>query len=342
MNRNRSKILRTYVLAAIASVILISAGDAFGTLDIQQVSLFTVKNWQGGVLETNPYEFWCMVQGDGITSVTLETPLGTTIDLVESMGFWVSDEDVRYADLADLRDDFPIGGDYIFSFNGGVDSVTVSTNPVEPTGFANVTYPNDGATNVPLNPTFTWETCAGFGNNLYMDVGDEEGTLFIQAPTIDITQTSWTPGTLVPGHLHSFEIAVQSMLPVPSTSLHGDSLIYCDYFDYTNEILFTTVSGHDLSGWVFMIPDAPDFGYSLDEGDLLYFYSFDFVQSFNITAGGWSIHMPTGLVYFDWPFYFEYVPGTPGILWFALPPAGGIGVYHNSTGEWEILPQIIP
>jgi len=97
-----------------------------------------------------------------------------------------------------------------------------------------------------------------------------------------------------------------------------------------------------LSGWVLMPPDAPDLGYSLDEGDLVYFYSFDFVQSFNLTTGGWSIHMPTDWVYFDWPFYFELVPGTPGISWFAWPPAGGIGVYHNSTGEWEVLPQIIP
>ncbi|MHC4534662.1 MAG: hypothetical protein ACYS6K_11975 [Planctomycetota bacterium] len=97
-----------------------------------------------------------------------------------------------------------------------------------------------------------------------------------------------------------------------------------------------------LSGWVYMIPDAPDFGYSLDEADFVYFYSFDFVQSFNTVTGGWSVHMPVGWVYFDWPFYFELVPGTPGILWLAWPPAGGIGVYHNSTGEWEILPQIIP
>ncbi|MHC4536172.1 MAG: right-handed parallel beta-helix repeat-containing protein, partial [Planctomycetota bacterium] len=92
-------------------------------------------------------------------------------------------------------------------------------------------------------------------------------------------------------------------------------------------------------GWVFMIPDAPDFGYSLNEADLLYFYSFDFVQSLNLTTGGWSIHMPAGLVYIDWPFYYE---SDTGILWFALPPESGIGVYHFSTSQWEVLPQIIP
>jgi len=100
--------------------------------------------------------------------------------------------------------------------------------------------------------------------------------------------------------------------------------------------------GFDLSGLVYMPQDAPDLGYSVEEGDLVYFNSFDFVQSLNTATGGWSIHMPTDWVYFDWPFYYELVPGTPGILWFAIPPAGGIGVYHFSTSQWEVLPQIIP
>jgi hypothetical protein len=94
-----------------------------------------------------------------------------------------------------------------------------------------------------------------------------------------------------------------------------------------------------LFGWVFMPPDAPDFGYSVNEADLVYFYSFDFVQSFNTTTGGWSIHMPMGWVYFDWPFYYEL---DTGVLWFAYPPESGIGVYHFITGQWEVLPRIIP
>ncbi|MHC4533347.1 MAG: right-handed parallel beta-helix repeat-containing protein [Planctomycetota bacterium] len=92
-------------------------------------------------------------------------------------------------------------------------------------------------------------------------------------------------------------------------------------------------------GWIFMPPDAPDFGYSLNEADLLYFYSFDFVQSFNLTTGGRIVHMPTGWIYVDWPFYFE---SDSGILWFALPPDSGLWVYHFSTGQWEVLPRIIP
>jgi len=93
------------------------------------------------------------------------------------------------------------------------------------------------------------------------------------------------------------------------------------------------------SGWIFMPPDAPDFGYSLNEADLLYFYSWDFVQSFNLTTGGGIVHMPTGWVYIDWPFYYESDTDT---LMFALPPEIGLLVYHFSTGQWEVLPQIIP
>jgi len=92
-------------------------------------------------------------------------------------------------------------------------------------------------------------------------------------------------------------------------------------------------------GWVFMIPDAPDFGYSLDEEDLLYFYSFNFVWSFNLTTGGQSIHMPQGGIYVNWPFYYE---SDTGHLWFALPPEIGLLVYHFSTDQWEVLPRIIP
>ena len=88
-----------------------------------------------------------------------------------------------------------------------------------------------------------------------------------------------------------------------------------------------------------MPQDAPNFGYYLDEDVLLFFYSFDFVQSFNLATGGWSSHIPIGWVYFDWPFYYEL---DTGAMWFALPPADGLYVYPFSTGQWFVLPQIIP
>ena len=86
-------------------------------------------------------------------------------------------------------------------------------------------------------------------------------------------------------------------------------------------------------------PFSPDIGYSLDEGDLLFFYSFNFVQSFNLATGGWSSHIPIGWIYIDWPFYYEL---DTGAMWFAWPPESGLWVYHFSTSQWDILPRIIP
>jgi len=94
-----------------------------------------------------------------------------------------------------------------------------------------------------------------------------------------------------------------------------------------------------LSGWVFMPQDVPDIGYSLDEGDLLYFYSSVPVLNYNFTTGQWDTVGPKGLVYANWPFIYEL---DPGHLWFALPPESGLWVYHFSTGQWEVLPRIIP
>jgi len=93
------------------------------------------------------------------------------------------------------------------------------------------------------------------------------------------------------------------------------------------------------SGWVFMIPDVPDFGYSVNEEDLLYFYSWEFVMSFNLDTSVWSIYRPIGSVYIDWPFYYELYTET---LMFALPPESGLWVYHFSTGQLEVLPRILP
>ena len=97
------------------------------------------------------------------------------------------------------------------------------------------------------------------------------------------------------------------------------------------ELVFGPVPS--LSGWVWM-ESGSDFGYSLDEDDLLYFYSFAPVLYYNIITGGWSIEEPMGWIYVDWPFIYEFDTDT---LMFALPPESGLWVYHFSTGQWEVL-----
>jgi hypothetical protein len=104
------------------------------------------------------------------------------------------------------------------------------------------------------------------------------------------------------------------------------------------DITITTTVPAALSGLVWF-PDVPDIGYSLDEVDWLYFYSSEPVLAYNFTTGQWIEPEFAGLFYVDWPFMYEIAAGS---LWFLLPPESGLWVYHFSTGQWEVLPRIIP
>ena len=93
-----------------------------------------------------------------------------------------------------------------------------------------------------------------------------------------------------------------------------------------------------LSGLVWMV-SGTDFGYSLEEGNFVYFLSSGPVWYYNFTTGLWDSEGPADLVYVDWPFMYEIATGS---FWFVLPPVSGLWVYHFSTGQWGFLPQIIP
>jgi hypothetical protein len=240
--KKRGELLKVYILTAMVLPLLIAAPDASGGPDIQGIGFITSKNWRAGSLETNPFELFAMVNGDGITSVTVTSPTGITTVGEPRDGLWVLELAEDYHTLNLLRQDFPVGN-YMFTFNGGVDSVTVYTNPIEPTGWANVTYPSDGATDVPLNPTFTWDSCVGYGDELHVDVGYKGFDILLYQAQLGIAETSWTPGTLCPGHLHRFEPEVHkgSTQSYSLVTDQGDSFTYTDVFSYSNEILFTTV-----------------------------------------------------------------------------------------------------
>jgi len=93
-----------------------------------------------------------------------------------------------------------------------------------------------------------------------------------------------------------------------------------------------------LSGWVWM-ESGGDFGYSLDENDLLYFLSFGPVWYYNTTTSQWSGEGPAGWTYVNWPFLYESATST---MMFALPPESGLWVYHFKSGEFTVSPRIIP
>ncbi|MHC4537261.1 MAG: hypothetical protein ACYS6K_25240 [Planctomycetota bacterium] len=94
-----------------------------------------------------------------------------------------------------------------------------------------------------------------------------------------------------------------------------------------------------LSGWIYMPPGVPDIGYSLDEENLLYFFSYGPVLNYNFTTGLWDTEGPEDWIYANWPFIYELDTGD---LWFAWPPVDGLWVYHFSTSQWLISPRILP
>jgi len=94
----------------------------------------------------------------------------------------------------------------------------------------------------------------------------------------------------------------------------------------------------EFSGWVW-IQSGGDFGYSLDEDDLLYFLSFGPVWYYNTATSQWSEEGPVGWTYVNWPFLYESATST---TMFALPPESGLWVYHFRPSQWTVSPRIIP
>ncbi|MHC4536161.1 MAG: hypothetical protein ACYS6K_19595 [Planctomycetota bacterium] len=116
---------------------------------------------------------------------------------------------------------------------------------------------------------------------------------------------------------------------------HGDKIKGSSFIMFSG-------SGPPVSGLIWM-PEVPGegyaIGYSLDEMDWLYFFSYETTWSYNIATGEWVPYRPVGWIYIDWPFYYIL---DSGYLMLAIPPASGLWVYHFSTSEWTVLPRIIP
>lgn len=245
MNKASTGIFKSCWELVLILAMLILPADASGALDIRNIIISAVEYRLDGVPGDTPYEWAAGVSGDDITAVTVTPPGGVPIALNPwptgwaDWGFVVED----YETLTALRSDFPVG-DYIFTFNGGTDSVTLNHHPALPTGFANITYPVHGSTNVPLNPTYTWGSCTGYGDALSMAVAEEAGGMISMVFLGDIDETSWTAPQLNPGVLHWLEVSVfagTAPQPYGCQTLGLDNFDYYDLFENCNAVLFTTV-----------------------------------------------------------------------------------------------------
>jgi len=252
MSDRRNQIIAFWAVAVSLSLGALSAASWAGNLDIYEIEIISEKYWSGGVFED--YGIFVTVSASNdINAVTLTPPAPANSPIVfdeshycEAGCMWAIEiED--YNSLDELRNDFPTG-DYTFSFNNGADSVTLNHNPIQPTGFAVITYPADGATDVPLNPTITWQSCVGYGDAVAVYIWDKTDDKMVQInkfPYLDIGQTMWMPGPLHLGHLYDLEVTVFSGImgqPSNQTTVHGDGFYFYDLFDYSNGVYFTTTT----------------------------------------------------------------------------------------------------
>ena len=214
-------------------------------LDVQEVYIDQYKDHWNGTVETNPFGIDIWVNGSGITSLSVVDPHLVSHGLVLDDGEWAFYQG-DFADLASLAISYG-PGDYVFTFNSGEvdeDTVTISYLYSEPTGFANITNPTDVETGVGLNPTYSWDSAAGYGDALGMWVVDNlSNDIYWNAPA-DINLTSWQPGVLAASTEYEFEISVITAdggAPQAKQTDGADAFDYYGLFEYINIVGFTTI-----------------------------------------------------------------------------------------------------
>ena len=251
--------MRTIILTLLAVTLLVAAVAKPATaLDVATVTISHDKDYHANVVVTDPYGVSLLVRGIGITSISAVDPHSVGHVLSDQgNGMWYFAEHAAFADLTAL--DASYGpGDYVFTFNAGEldeDTVTINYVYTELIGFANITYPADGQTNVPLNPVYTWNSVAGYADadGLLMAVMEypNVSTTYNNWPgSDDLTPTSWQPGPLTPFTEYEFGISVssgQGDLPTPmQTDTFDDAFDYVGSFGNWNSVTFET--GPAISG----------------------------------------------------------------------------------------------
>ena len=211
--------------------------------DITEIGIDQFKDYQDGSPLAAPYGIEIFVEGTGLGEVTVEDPYGVVHTLVQyGPGEW-DFEDYGYADLTALEAVYG-SGEYIFTFNGGADTVTLNYAVAEPAGFADITYPAHNQLDVESNPEYTWNTAAAFGEALGMWIVQNPegmGSDIYEEWNADINQTSWQPGPLVLDEDYEFELSVINFhggAPQNAATVGDDDFTYEGAFEYINIIEF--------------------------------------------------------------------------------------------------------
>ncbi|MHC4537859.1 MAG: hypothetical protein ACYS6K_28335, partial [Planctomycetota bacterium] len=302
--------------------ILLVTPIAKAALDIKEIYISVHQDLLAGIPDSDPWEFDLGVyleDPDTLHHIDVTPPVGgTPFTIYEDDGVWKHYDPTEYPTLPALQADYP-PGNYTFDFRDSMNtllrSVTLDNSGISEDGSpVNLTYPSeDGQKDISIYPTFTWTVDPGAGDALDMWLDYDDEAIYENGP-VPMGTTSWQPGPLNPElnywlYVSVYEIKDWAGGPGwPTMIVDGDEFEYVLLMEYCNEISFTTVALSTLSGWVWM-ESGTDLGYSLNEGDLVYFVSSDTVWNLNLATGQWVPDKPAGWIYINWPFYYKLDTG---------------------------------
>lgn len=239
----------------VAAGALLPGGPAFAAIDVATVSVIAGVDRFAGTLGADPYSLRLELEGTGITSVSVQTPKGSSFALTQSDDGWGYTAG-GYPDLCSIQSDPGIGfGTFVFTATDGVDTETATVDwshtcpgPDPHSGWGDLSTPTHGQTSVVRDTPIEW-SCAdgpcgnvGWYSELYpvsvpgpdcgKDVLDPSATSYQPICHLrpDALYELWLwSGTLLTGGLQHL-----------ATSPSADPFDYEAGFESLNRIQFTT------------------------------------------------------------------------------------------------------
>ncbi|MFA5291586.1 MAG: hypothetical protein WC496_00975 [Phycisphaerae bacterium] len=239
-------------VCAVVGLIMATAGTAQAALDVDTIVMTSYKSHTDGTPDFYPWRFEVWVELDDSGSldhieVTKPGDLTPFTTIYEVDGNWEF-ESSGYLTIAALQGDYPTG-EYTFDFYSDSSSLLTfnldNSGLTEPTNPVNFTYPAYGATDVSLNPTFTWTIDSGAGDALGLWL-DSDNDWYENIP-VSMDTTSWEPlGPLNPNCTYDLEVSVINAkdlngLAFPTMTVGSDEFKYGLWIEYLNGIEFTTI-----------------------------------------------------------------------------------------------------
>jgi hypothetical protein len=255
------RLMQTLVLTA--ATFLMATTAAVPRLAAQPVPDFIAIEWSQSAFENVPctgYTLSLQVFAEGMTGGTVDIPNHglETLDLFdEDEGEWGKFLECQLATL-------PLGQFHIvMNGPGGTDELFFTTTlPLPASGPPTVTSPAPGASDVSVDPTFTWNpftvtSCAtGYGCGVNVELSNDLLDEDIESDFPDISDVSWSPSrSLLPNSGHKLDIEVFDNDFINELTLMGNWVLVKKHAEYENHISFTT--GCTTEPWVWY-PEEPE------------------------------------------------------------------------------------